>query len=649
MEDNNQSELIDYKHHTFKDSKKKAILSSKPVIRNLHLIKPDDELLKRLRIKNPGLEEYEKDKDNLDENYQIISGEVEVNGVIFPFYLVIGKDERIFTEQVLANTTFDSDEEKEKFLAGTELKEFEEYIIENLEELSKVDSIILKVIKHILSPHIAFKSRKEFDYCENKTIWAAYANGDGVIGFFSPGFISMVHEFGHLFDFSIGISGDEKWKKLANKYGAALEKITARGIDLSGYDKTDYETKEMEFIADLFNAYYTGDKSKQRLYQVEYMTEEALSALEEEIQLAKIIPLEKQEVFSDHDFQYNNFIGSLEKLRDYYIKIEDQEMMTLIIELMEVADRNIINIDDGNNTYKFNETMYLAILPFIEKINNILQMEENTFENENRESIKTIINEIIEVLNKKIEESKETEDSKKINNSIEYKYIDESLESIKEKVEESEQESIKPDLHLHEVMEKLEAVEKNMYNVTAYLTIDLQVELKNDFESIKEMIKKLSQDGLSKMELKAVLESIRLFNEKINNVRNIPFRTVRIRHKLQHYYHRLKNHYGDNLEIKTSNGTNVAYLLERMIEFLGNVEFINDICQNDEIRNMIENLYNYIDQQIIVFYDFIRDRKNPNKTSRSNIPTLITGEIEDCFNYLLNIIEMEDYNQKVNS
>ena len=118
---------------------------------------------------------------------------------------------------------------------------------------------------------------------------------------------------------------------------------------------------------------------------------------------------------------------------------------------------------------------------------------------------------------------------------------------------------------------------------------------------------------------------------------------------MQHYYHRLKNHYGDNLEIKTSNGTNVAYLLERMIEFLGNVEFINDICQNDEIRNMIENLYNYLDQQIIVFYDFIRDRKNPNKTSRSNIPTLITGEIEDCFNYLLNIIEMEDYNQKVNS
>ena len=94
MDYTNTNDNKPIRHTTFKASKQKENKVSKPIIRNLKIIEPDEELLKTLYIKNPGDKLYEENKHLLDENYQIISGEVEVNDVTFPLYIVISKDER---------------------------------------------------------------------------------------------------------------------------------------------------------------------------------------------------------------------------------------------------------------------------------------------------------------------------------------------------------------------------------------------------------------------------------------------------------------------------------------------------------------------------------------------------------------------------
>ena len=82
----------------------------------------------------------------------------------------------------------------------------------------------------------------------------------------------IVHEFGHLFDYSRNITSDDKkdtWKRLSMKYSSALRVTTRCGNYLSGYTKDDYEAKTEEFFADLFEAYYLGDRVKEGNYLIE--------------------------------------------------------------------------------------------------------------------------------------------------------------------------------------------------------------------------------------------------------------------------------------------------------------------------------------------------------------------------------------------
>ena len=73
----------------FRANKEQTKKSPKPVIRGLKIITPDDDLLKRLRIQDEDDKDYKANRHLMDTDYQILSGEVEVNGVVFNLYLVI--------------------------------------------------------------------------------------------------------------------------------------------------------------------------------------------------------------------------------------------------------------------------------------------------------------------------------------------------------------------------------------------------------------------------------------------------------------------------------------------------------------------------------------------------------------------------------
>ena len=135
MDYTNTNDNKPIRHTTFKASKQKENKVSKPIIRNLKIIEPDEELLKTLYIKNPGDKLYEENKHLLDENYQIISGEVEVNGVTFPLYIVISKDERVFLDEIFKSTEFESDKEKMDFIKKSFNILFELNIMELVENM----------------------------------------------------------------------------------------------------------------------------------------------------------------------------------------------------------------------------------------------------------------------------------------------------------------------------------------------------------------------------------------------------------------------------------------------------------------------------------------------------------------------------------
>ena len=49
-------------------------------------------------IKDEEADIYQQNKSLLDNKYQVIKGEVEINGITFDLCLVISKDEQIFTD-----------------------------------------------------------------------------------------------------------------------------------------------------------------------------------------------------------------------------------------------------------------------------------------------------------------------------------------------------------------------------------------------------------------------------------------------------------------------------------------------------------------------------------------------------------------------
>ena len=110
---------------TFTANKMAAKNRPKPVIRNLKLVEPSETLLKLLLIKDEEADIYQQNKSLLDPNYQVIKGEVEVNGITFDLCLVISKDEQIFTDEVIANSNM-TPEQIEKYKQGKR-KQCKEY------------------------------------------------------------------------------------------------------------------------------------------------------------------------------------------------------------------------------------------------------------------------------------------------------------------------------------------------------------------------------------------------------------------------------------------------------------------------------------------------------------------------------------------
>ena len=119
---------------TFNNSNEKAKRAPKPIIRNIKAIEPNDELLKRLFIKDENDSDYQANKDKMDFDFQIFGGEVEVNGVTFNMFIVVSTKD---TLDLIRNPNM-TEEEKKEYLQKNFMGAFEEYILKCLEDLSKI-------------------------------------------------------------------------------------------------------------------------------------------------------------------------------------------------------------------------------------------------------------------------------------------------------------------------------------------------------------------------------------------------------------------------------------------------------------------------------------------------------------------------------
>ncbi len=379
----------------FMANKMSAPNRPKPVIRNLKLIEPSDELLALLVIKDEKDKRYQANKSLVDTNYQVISGEVEVNGVTFHLCLVISKDEQIFTDQVIANSNM-TPEQIEQYKKGKPLHDLEEHIINSFNLLSNVNPEILRIIKNDSSPIISFKSSKKFDYYavakegiggyvndrkgEFQSLNVNFNNGDKY---------SIVHEFGHLFDAALGITGmirkkelKEKWDALTKKYANSLKITTFCGNALSGYSADSYRSMAEEFFADLFNAYFLGDKTKKGPYLIEALDKEAFETLEE------IISTVLAKWFNDNLFiEYSEIRSELDSLIPEYEN--DKELFELMNEFISLINSKMLkSASEKTNTIHFNGLMYYTIKPMMEELINLHKEYTSNPTEENRMKIK---------------------------------------------------------------------------------------------------------------------------------------------------------------------------------------------------------------------------------------------------------------------
>ena len=633
MDYTNTNDNKPIRHTTFKASKQKENKVSKPIIRNLKIIEPDEELLKTLYIKNPGDKLYEENKHLLDENYQIISGEVEVNGVTFPLYIVISKDERVFLDEIFKSTEFESDKEKMDFIKKSFNVLFELNIIKNLEMLSKLDHSVLKTIKDQMQPFIAFKSSYKFDYYGVSGEYGGYTKWTGTVkgevNFYNYGKYPIIHEFGHLFDYAKQITFDDNpvWKRLAKKYSSALKGTTRCGTQLSGYTKEDYEDMSYEFFADLFDAYYSGDRTKEGPYLIEFMDDEALKVLEININETK-----REEKYDELLEDYCNYISSFERINLFYKEHNDSEMDELLSSFIQELDEKILNIKGNiiqSDSY-FNEILYLKILPLLKKIKEIEKMGEESYSNENRDNIKKIVSALLDQIR--------TKDKMNYNdNSLKVLLDDSILQKETQKKEKEmlvEKNRIKSEKNLNTAKKMIDEIHKVLETIERLnLSKSITNELKNDLESIEKMVEVFSSGGFTTYELRVVLDYMKQLNNKIDNINKLPFMLDRMKKRLKDYRKKLDSFVNNNpfseINIKFKD------LVDRIIEFLNNNPFTDEEYENSNIRYYIKDLYERLTD--LLDYSSIRDITEDDYE-----------RIETSFHSVLNNIEIEGYERHIN-
>ena len=385
------------KNVVYRFAREKAADHPKPVIRNLKIVEPTEELLVKLAIYDERQSEFQKNKDKIKWDFQIISGEAEVNGVIFDVYIVLPKKTRIFTDEVLKNSDL-TEEEKKEYQSRRESKKIEKRVMRNLIHLSRVDEDILKTIQMERRPYIVFKTSREYDINYASKKWVdGYVQrggrGDKNINFINTSHIPIVHEFGHLFDYALGITDETwdrsnpnpRWVELSKKYSKALKRTTTCGTTLSGYSSKEYEEKVGEFFADLFEAYYMGDKAKEGTYMIEYLDEDALLELQSEMANARARKL-LDKSYNDYIFLRGDIEEAVEAFGDY-----DQELYFLGQEFLQTYNDYIFN--NYENGVHFNTIKYLEVLPILKQFHALSReyLDNPVEENKNRiiEHVKT--------------------------------------------------------------------------------------------------------------------------------------------------------------------------------------------------------------------------------------------------------------------
>lgn len=582
---------------TFRTSKEQAKKSPKPIIRNLRLLEPDDELLKRLYIKDEGSQNYQDNKDQMETDYQIIGGEVEVNGVTFNLFFVLSEEEKIFTLDVIRNSNM-TPEEKHEYIHREYLILFESYIIKCLEDLSKVDREVLEHIKETSNPDIIFKSKKTYDYYGlSNDKWAGYAV-DGVsygrknntnVNFYyfsTDDWTPIVHEFGHLFDYSRNITSDDKkdtWKRLSMKYSSALRITTRCGNYLSGYTKDDYEAKTEEFFADLFEAYYLGDRVKEGNYLIELLDKEALRELEGEIESTKLYAFELK---LDHEYLWV-LTPKIDEMCTYFGNNNDKELFDLINKFSDLTLFKIYNLDKNyvpsNN---FNMLMYTIIAPMMKELIDLYEEYVNNPNVEDREIIKNkVLGYIEEIKNKsEIDEN---------NNN--------KLDDMKAVVPEPENYSVENDHFISsrnkaEVLVRLTHITDIAFSPNYRFPAEFREEIFAKKDIVRQKVKELSEDGMTDIEFKVIIDAIKDIVDSMLNFNPVVYRANKIKKKLLKFHSELEKALKDNPENKTF--TSFYYLVERAMEFFENESLLKKFNEESNIFLAIKSFDERLDQVI---------------------------------------------------
>ena len=383
---------------------------------DFEFVKPTDSILNSLMI------------DTVDrDDCKIVSCKVLIGESSFITYFVIGNDESVFNDEVIKNSNLSEIEETE-YNECERNYEFEKYVIRSLEALSKVTPSLLKFISRYYAPTIIFKY-SAFDSVFFPKGAAAYAYNSirSVVCFtdFPTEYNSIVHEFGHILDYELGLTQfdpptidgvlpfntdelSEQWDKLSKKYCSALRNTTIGGCRLSGYDTDDYKNDYSEYFADLFSAFYLGDKSKDGPYLVEYLNSDALSFMEliiEYIQLymednksRKIYDDISQSVGQLYFFDVNKLF-EMRKFFDEYRDIEVLRLVSKLIKKEDFFDR-------------LDEKSFYTLNLLIENFNKYV----STGSDDNRNKIISLLSQLndYEIVVKKANTENKIEDNSKI-------------------------------------------------------------------------------------------------------------------------------------------------------------------------------------------------------------------------------------------
>ncbi len=607
---------------TFKRSQEAAMESPKPVIKNLRIIEPNEKLLKRINIKDENDPRYQDKKDEMEDDYQIIGGEVEVNGVTFNLFVVISKKDNLFVSEILKDSNI-TKEEKIEYIKKNYLILFERFILKSLEDLSRVDHDVLEIIKQNSNPDIVFKSKKTYDFLSSKDDgFTAYAHngmleGKGcniTVSFYThaderP---SIVHEFGHLFDYACGITqkkGKHNWEILSKKYSSALKKTTTGcGYSLSGYTKDDYEAMVGEFFADLFDAYYFGDKIKDGNYLIALLDKEALFALEQEIESTKMFILE-----SKLDDEYLLVLSPvLDQMVRYFGGQKDQEMYDLINRFSDLTLYKIYNLSPQIvHSDTFNTIMFYMIAPMIRELKELYEQFSNNPTNENREIIK---NKVLGYIDR-------------INNYNKYDLDNRSKEPEKYRIDNTDNENytVEKDSYTSsqnkaEALIKLSRITDIAFSPNYHFPQEFFEEIFAKQDAIRKKIKEMSKDGLTDIERKVIVDAIEEIVDSMLNFDIVAYRIKGLKKKLLKFHEvickAIKDHPNNQIYV------GFKYFIERAMEFFdsGSIfgKFKDDFDIDFAIMKFDERIGQYLEipvdrlrydgiEDLEMFFEFIYD------------------------------------------